>query len=209
MFPSLSDRTLDLGVIDWLEADRCLSAAAQIAAMEAKLANMAKTKPADEDYVPGLSAYPLESGSGSASPAPDLPTEDLADLDEEMLGDEEGRKAAEQIQMELEVELAEDGQEQRSLSEGRGTSGSPRTAPLPLHSDRPHASSTTELEVTSLDPPPPIAPIEPSAPPHSSLPSLSGMTNQLPQIPSLEDRARARQEEIKRGLAGLPKRPNF
>ncbi|GFZ48705.1 hypothetical protein JCM24511_06454 [Saitozyma sp. JCM 24511] len=88
------------------------SAAAQIAAMEAKLASMAQRKPADEDYVPGQGLY---HGSGSASPAVGVddsefgtpgPLDPDADpLSEEWLGDEKAEAAAADLEREMMDEL--------------------------------------------------------------------------------------------------------
>jgi len=88
------------------------SAAAQIAAMEAKLASLQSRKPADEDYVPGqgidskfnapprnLSAAPSREGSASASPGPEV------DLDEEM-GLDAATKAADELEREFGLEIA-------------------------------------------------------------------------------------------------------
>jgi hypothetical protein len=110
------------------------SAAAQIAAMEAKLASLQSRKPADEDYVPGqgidskfnapprtLSAAPSREGSASASPGPEV------DLDEEM-GLDAATKAADELEREFGLEIAGRG----------GVSGDAtptRASPAPVEED--------------------------------------------------------------------------
>jgi hypothetical protein len=84
------------------------SAAAQIAAMEAKLASLQSRKPADEDYVPGQGIdskfvpppRDTTSRSGTATPA-----EMDRDLDEEM-GLDAATKAADELEREFGLEIA-------------------------------------------------------------------------------------------------------
>jgi hypothetical protein len=68
--------------------------------MEAKLAAMAKRKPADEDYVPGQGRY---DASGSASPAI-----------EDELGREEAENAADDLEKEMLEELGDIRDEERA-----------------------------------------------------------------------------------------------
>ncbi|OXC70809.1 hypothetical protein AYX13_00792 [Cryptococcus neoformans] len=75
------------------------STAAQIAAMEAKLASMQQRKPADENWVPGSGVGSPTEASSSTSPIPSLPSEEL-------LGDIEGEKAAAELEREMQSELA-------------------------------------------------------------------------------------------------------
>jgi hypothetical protein len=103
-------------------------AAAQIAAMEAKLASLQSRKPADEDYVPGqgidskFNPPPREMGgsrSGTATPSGDM---DL-DLDEEM-GLDAATKAADELEKEFGLEIAgrqisEDRERSESVDAGR------------------------------------------------------------------------------------------
>jgi len=95
------------------------SAAAQIAAMEAKLASLQSRKPADEDYVPGQGIDskfvppPRDTTprSGTATPAE-------MDLDEEM-GLDAATKAADELEREFGLEIAG-----RQVSEDRERSAS-------------------------------------------------------------------------------------
>ncbi|AAW45689.2 hypothetical protein CNBH2010 [Cryptococcus deneoformans B-3501A] len=74
------------------------STAAQIAAMEAKLASMQQRKPPDENWIPGSGVGSPAEASNSASPIPNLPAEEL-------LGDIEGEKAAAELEREMQSEL--------------------------------------------------------------------------------------------------------
>jgi hypothetical protein len=131
------------------ELIRRYSAAAQIAAMEAKLNSMAQRKPADEDYVPGQGAYstpPIYSGSASPSPMPE------GDLEDE-IGDEEGMKAADELQKEMEAEIKkemEDPSEANELSQPPPETSKPlSSATLPTNPTlppRPVAGSTAPAE---------------------------------------------------------------
>ncbi|WVQ84612.1 hypothetical protein IAT38_006767 [Cryptococcus sp. DSM 104549] len=74
------------------------SAAAQIAAMEAKLASMARSRPADQEaWAPTAS---------TSSPAPDSTSLGASPVPKELLGDNEAQKAAEDLEMEMQAELA-------------------------------------------------------------------------------------------------------
>jgi hypothetical protein len=100
------------------------SAAAQIAAMEAKLASLQSRKPADEDYIPGQgidSKFVPPSRdtsiprSGTATPA-DVDMD--VDLEEEM-GLDAATKAADELEREFGLEIAG-----RQVSEDRERSAS-------------------------------------------------------------------------------------
>lgn len=66
--------------------------------MEAKLASMQQRKPADENWVPGSGVESPAEASRSASPIPNVPSEEL-------LGDIEGEKAAAELEIEMQSEL--------------------------------------------------------------------------------------------------------
>ncbi|ODN73315.1 hypothetical protein L202_07861 [Cryptococcus amylolentus CBS 6039] len=87
------------------------SAEAQIAAMEAKLATMAQQRPAG-DWTPGSDLNsPALGSSASGSPAPlDVP-----------MGEEEGKRAALELEREIQGEL---GQRKESVDGAKGGSGS-------------------------------------------------------------------------------------
>ena len=158
--------------------------------MEAKLATMAKTKPADENYVPGLRHNPQNANdSGPASPAPEMDLED-----EEMLGEEEAVKAADELQRELDAEFGDPA--------GDTVEGQHIRATAPGMTDE--QRSTLDLPAARISPvPPPLDAIRPAGlPPRPNL--LQAAPPSLTPSP-----ANARSEEIKRGLAGLPKRPTF
>lgn len=90
-----------------------IRAAAQIAAMEAKLATMQSRKPIDEDWVPGQLQSPSLPGSasasreGSAGPSRWLsPVTGSREQEEErqeqgQMGEDEGRRAADQLESEM------------------------------------------------------------------------------------------------------------
>ncbi|RXK35907.1 hypothetical protein M231_06827 [Tremella mesenterica] len=105
------------------------SAAAQIAAMEAKLATMARHKPQDETYVPGQR---ITSGPSSPrmSNLETLSSPTMADGDgvdvEENLGSDAAAKAAEELEREMEVELAERDREKVEVSTKTAEGGSGR-----------------------------------------------------------------------------------
>lgn len=67
--------------------------------MEAKLASMQQRKPADENWVPGSGVESSAEASRSSSPIPNVPSEEL-------LGDIEGEKAAAELEIEMQSELA-------------------------------------------------------------------------------------------------------
>ena len=147
--------------------------------MEAKLATMAKTKPADEDYVPGSSTYPLGApGSGTSSPIPDISENQGEQAMEDVLGMEEGEKAADDLQRELEAELKGD---------VAVTNGSLDEQPSSPNVEQ----STLPSNVLGL-------PSKPNRDASVTKPS-----------PDVEDKAKAKQDAFNRGLAGLPKKPVF
>lgn len=159
------------------------SAAAQIAAMEAKLASMQSRKPADEDYVPGQSFRPPSS---SASPAPASPglAEDEMDLEEE-LGLVAGKKAAEDLEKEMAAELAGklrkgDTEPSRDLSLGESVERSP----VPTNAD-------TVGGISSLPPRP------------ASKPPSRAVSPGQSRIPD------SKTPTLQKGLANLPKKPSF
>jgi hypothetical protein len=174
------------------------STAAQIAAMEAKLAAMAKMKPVDEDYVPGQSPYqplltPTGSISGSASPAPkDEPLYYDPELDEDTqhrtgsaeregsLGQAEAEKAADELEMEFAAQLEQE------------------SKPNSQHTATPPPSTTVE------DSKKPIT-SEPNHHPH--LPPKPAFQPELPKADN--NKSLARTEAFQKGLAGLPKKPAF
>ena len=153
------------------------SATAQIAAMEAKLASMAKRKPADEDYVPG-------QVSGSASPMPDDLTGDIEmDVEEEM-GLEEGQRAADDLEREMDSELRGDATEGDLGDSLPPRPPSPEGDELPV----PRARAPTIL-------------------PESTLPSQHALPPTPTAVHGVDDKAKAREQAFKKGLAGLPKKP--
>ncbi|KAK6909387.1 single-stranded nucleic acid binding protein [Kwoniella mangroviensis CBS 8886] len=155
------------------------SAAAQIAAMEAKLAHMKRTKPADEDYVPGLGGSTPSSRNGTPgveeSPMPEEQGEEVE------MGEEEAERAAE----ELEREMKDLVNQERS------------STLLPIDRSRSSTSVPVGDEAKKIPlPPRPVddAELEIAIPPTSS---------------TTEGRSKRREEAFKRGLAGLPKKPVF
>ncbi|ORY33463.1 hypothetical protein BCR39DRAFT_520229 [Naematelia encephala] len=170
------------------------SAAAQIAAMEAKLAAMAKRKPADEDYIPGQSVLVSRSVSpmmaGSVSPMPAGSQSPLppggGDVEiENVLGEEEGERAAEDLAKEMEDEM-------RRAVKVEDEDSIPLLTPKPTSTMSPEGGSS----------PPSSLPAKPVFDP-AKVESTDGR----PVV--VESRVKAVQAEIKRGLAGLPKRPDF
>ncbi|KAK8853242.1 hypothetical protein IAR55_003944 [Kwoniella newhampshirensis] len=157
------------------------SASAQIAAMEAKLAAMARTKPADEDWVPGSGP-----ASGISSPAPDesMEVSPMPNVDEDMLGDEEGEQAALDLEKEMELEMAQAGRFSESASPAADGKAGSEGAPI-FDSKR---NTALPAPLAASLPPPPI----------SSITSISS-GGKNPQ----------RDEAFKRGLASLPKKPVF
>lgn len=168
------------------------SATAQIAAMEAKLAAMAKRKPADEDYVPGRGIY---SGSNTASPLPEGIQDDIEMDEEEALGPEEGERAADDLEQELEAEfnnnrLEGDGQSNHDTS----LAANELEANDLTEESKPDASQTFELSMSAPIPSLPARPVIPAT-------KIS--------IPIEDAKSKAKEEALKRGLAGLPKKPAF
>lgn len=163
------------------------SAAAQIAAMEAKLAALQSKKPADETYVPGLgidSKYNAPrpdtasasrqgsasaSASGSASPAPEM------DLDEEM-GLDAATKAADELEREFGLEIAGAGREPvETVPEAKASPVSlPPKPKLDTDGQDRHKDKAKES---------------------------AG--------PELKEMGKAMSDTFKKGLAGLPKKPTF
>ncbi|WVR07655.1 hypothetical protein IAU60_004697 [Kwoniella sp. DSM 27419] len=121
------------------------SAAAQIAAMEAKLANMARTKPIDEDYVPGQSRLGTPAGGSTTS----LEGSPMPDLDE-TLGDEEGQRAALDLEKEMLAAMA------------GGASGSPLAGGESGPAAGPASAAITEASSSANDVAPPAAAKVPS-----------------------------------------------
>ena len=164
--------------------------------MEAKLATMAKRKPVDEDYVPGQGTY---SGSGTASPLPEGVEGDIEMDGEAPIGQEEGGKAAQDLEKELEADFRggddqmDDGDE--GMTETSAPTGASGTAPANGEQGKKIAPSpslpTIAVSNTSLPPRPPIP--------------AKAVALELATDPE----AKAREEAIKRGLAGLPKKPVF
>ncbi|WVR00161.1 hypothetical protein IAU59_007303 [Kwoniella sp. CBS 9459] len=172
------------------------SAAAQIAAMEAKLANMARTKPSDETYIPGQSGSnsrlgtPGTNGEVSSMEGSPMP-------DDEMLGDEEGEKAARDLEIEMEAELA--------LAPEVSASGSRDS---PAGQDVQTDQQETNLQADSTGP--------------NGVGAVTGVDDSLPSRPTagetvskVKGKGKGKEEknevkeEPKRGLAGLPKKPLF
>lgn len=163
--------------------------------MEAKLASMAKRKPADEDYVPGMgidslyvapvSASASASASGSVSPMPggvDYEMTDEGEGEAGELGMEEGAKAAEDLERELKAELLDGDAESTLLERRKGE-------------DEEHGMTGK----TTHD--------SPSIPlPHVGLPPKPAFTAAPPPNP-MEAKVKAREEAFKKGLAGLPRKP--
>ncbi|OCF38096.1 single-stranded nucleic acid binding protein [Kwoniella heveanensis BCC8398] len=176
------------------------SAAAQIAAMEAKLANMARTKPSDETYIPGQSG----SGSGSTSRLGTPGTIEGSPLpDDGMLGDEEAEQAARDLEMEMEVELARatgvtktgaegvagnNDQVQSRGSEAEGISVSPET----------HATEQPKGADSPLPPKP-----------SHGVAVTSQKGKGKGKVKERQQEQEQEQADSKRGLAGLPKKPAF
>ena len=156
--------------------------------MEAKLATMAKTKPADEDYVPGSSRYPLGATAGSASPLSGAEMHD-----EEMLGEEAGALAADDLQKELDAEM---NAAANSGGEAMAADGA-EAVREPIKSPNIQPVDLTNPTLPSLAPP-----------------SIAGLPARPAAAPTFVPAAttnptQSRSAEIKRGLAGLPKKPVF
>lgn len=185
------------------------SAAAQIAAMEAKLASMAKRKPIDEDYVPGQNRFApntsiTPSGSRGVLPNP-TPDSDLmdVDLDENFLGTEEGRKAAEDLEVEMEAALRGDGEVKVERGASPEVAKQSATALGDAGDDDRLASKPPVTTISSTDQ---THSVNTSLPPKPSLlPSTATIASPVTATP---DEAKVKREEaFKRGLAGLPKKP--
>jgi len=185
--------------------------------MEAKLAMMEKRKPADEDYVPGMGLY---RDGGSASPLPitpgepgqdGSPTPDDLDMDYEEVAGSSPIKAEEEISRE-EAALAAASLEREFISlerEYMETSG---------HLS---AASTPVIKEERSDSPPRLRPLPPglSLPPKpvTVVPPLTSRSNESTHRRTSRSASdavpgegnKARQEALKRGLAGLPKKPVF
>ncbi|WWD19658.1 hypothetical protein CI109_104120 [Kwoniella shandongensis] len=158
------------------------SAAAQIAAMEAKLASMKRTKPADENWIPGSSG----PASGVGSPAPDGSIEGgspMPDLDDDMLGDEEGKRAALDLEKAMQVEMAQ------ATSEHETPVLDDKEEEMPTS----EAKEDEKLQPTTTSNGLPLPPL----PASSTMPATSGA------------KTSGRDEAFKRGLASLPKKPAF
>ncbi|WWC94910.1 hypothetical protein V866_001762 [Kwoniella sp. B9012] len=155
------------------------SAAAQIAAMEAKLAHMKRTKPADEDYVPGFGGSTPTSRNGTPGlEASSMPEEQG---EEEEMGVEEAERAAEELEREM-----------GDLVNQEGSS-----FPLPINPSRSSTPVPVEDEAKKIPlPPKPVhdGQSETVIPPTSS---------------TTEGRSKQREEAFEKGLAGLPKKPVF
>ncbi|WVF72969.1 hypothetical protein IAT40_007787 [Kwoniella sp. CBS 6097] len=168
------------------------SAAAQIAAMEAKLANMARTKPSDETYIPGQSGSGSTSTSRLGTPGTNggetsiegSPMPDHAP-DDEVLGDQEGEKAARDLEMEMEAELA------------RVTGGA---------EDTPENAGRTQSLSDGLRADEEAAPAEPNFTRSSTGESS---TKEMGKEKKKEKEKEKGMQRPKTGLAGLPKRPAF
>ena len=165
------------------------SASAQIAAMEAKLAAMAKRKPADEDYIPGQGAY---SGSRSESPMFGGAEDEKGNY----LGDVEAEKAVEDLQREVEAGLLgcdQPAEEALRNKEARRLSWSKASQQVAGETDSTPASHPPDdaaRPVTVL-------------PPRPALRVTAAATSVKTQ------QAKARDEAHRRGLAALPKKPVF
>ena len=162
--------------------------------MEAKLASMAKRKPADEDYVPGQGTY---SGSGTTSPMPDGIEEGVTIGPEDELGEMEGEMAAGDLEMEIQAELLRPelvGSEDLRLEEtGRS---SPLRNPLLKEQEAEPETVHSAIAKTTMLPPRPTTTVDITV-----------------ASPSRDPMAKAREDalafSLKRGLAGLPKKPVF
>ena len=165
-----------------------LSAVAQIAAMEAKLASMAKRKPADEDYVPGQGTY---SGSGTTSPMPDVVEDGVEIGPEDEQGQMEGEMAAGDLEMEIQAELF--GFEPVGADEVR--SGMPGSSPLLREQEAESATVHLATDTKTLLPPRPA--------------TNAKLTVASRRDPESKAREYASAFSLKRGLAGLPKKPAF
>lgn len=86
--------------------------------MEAKLASMQQRKPADENWVPGSGVESPAEASRSASPIANVPSEVL-------LGDIEGEKAAAELEIKMQSELAESDAAQKDGKMAESSSRSP------------------------------------------------------------------------------------
>ncbi len=221
-----------------------LSASAQIAAMETKLASMAKRKPADEDYVPGQRAH---SESDTASPMPEGGDNDVEMYEEEELGQEEGERAADDLENEIQADLRDRSMEERVVEEigaaspanGAGgsvptdtairTSASPSRSLMPTSETRLCPGPRPSVVTAVRRPEDPraraiaagasgsneTAIADPASPsrlsiltPERKLPPRPAITTTA-SPPHEDPKAKAREDAIKRGLAGLPKKPVF
>lgn len=192
------------------------STTAQIAAMEAKLAAMSQTKPQDEDYVPGSSAFPLgalssakASPSGSASPAGvreyDSPRREVGSPDRYYVPSPRSRLATDNVLDEQQsgnatpledIEKAAEDLERQFRAE---IDAQPPTTPKTGDIVDPHLPS-----ISSQPQQAPIAIKSKSMPDLPAKPVAAA----IPPTPA-ELRQVARDQTFKKGLAGLPKRPAF
>lgn len=145
---------------------------------------MEKRKPKDEDYVPGRGQY-RDSPYGSPLPDDASPDLDVAEeiKTEEPLGEDAARLAADDLERELAAELGLDGAEGAAQRPEEPKSDGPR-------GDR--ALTPLSYVAASLLPPRPVDPGAPAVVPRA----------QPIPVPAVSD-------AFKRGLAGLPKRPDF
>ena len=169
--------------------------------MEAKLAAMAKRKPADEDYIPGQGSY---RRSDTASPLPEGVEDDVEMNGEDAIGLEEGQKGADTLESEMEAELwgGCPRMEYGNLGQtSRGTDGTKDSSGgTGLEPGVPPSSRFSKATAGTLRPPPT---------PTTSLPPRPVIPTTAELMPSEDPKAKAREEALKRGLAGLPKKPIF
>jgi hypothetical protein len=114
--------------------------------MEAKLNSMASRKPADEDYVPGQGVYstpPARSVEGSPMPEGDL---------EDEIGDEEGMKAAEDLQREMEAEIKLEVKEEEPSIPPQSTSVTWALPNIPSLPPRPTATPAASVQNNASKP---------------------------------------------------------
>lgn len=160
--------------------------------MEAKLASMAKRKPADEDYVPGQGTY---SGSGTSSPMPEGDDdEDVEMHGEGTLGQDVGEKAAVDLETEIQEELLRDAKQ-----EVNGESIHPEKEAFAVSPDIEGRDAVVKAPI----PPTRLAVMTSD----NKLPARPPVPATTATTPSMDVQAKAREEAIKRGLAGLPKKP--
>lgn len=186
--------------------------------MEAKLAAMKRRKPADEDFVPGQSfalnaASPSSSREGSANPAEEADTVLDREVDEEKaLGDEEGKKAAEDLERELmDMMGTEAPPQETALAQDTGSPERTQrlqTIPSRTGGDEDEAAGKSAGDSRGLPGLPPKPSSGQATTGAADAPSLRGDAKGKGSVKDDETRAKTA-ETVQRGFAALPRKPGF